>query len=1064
MVSITTLLGVALALCLIAPPAAAQITLDGSVGPKLTLQGPNYTIDSTAGQIRGGNLFHSFGTFSVQPGQSATFTDSQVAPISNVLGRITGGESSFINGTLRSTISGANLFLFNPSGIAFGPNAALDVPAAFHASTADYLRFADGAKFHANLNSDSVLTVAPPVAFGFLSSAPAAISVDNALLAVKPGNTLSLVGGNVSVTASTVRAAGGRINVASVASPGEVIPSAPETAAALDLEGFSGLGSVRVSQGANLSVSAAAAGTVLLRSGRLVVDNAGINANSSGAGSAAPVAIDVAVTGELLVNAGGIQASTQGAATGGEVRLSAGSLKGTNGAFLGGQTFGNGKGGNVAVSVGALELVNGGVILTSTGGPAEGGEVSVRADQIALTGSSDPRFATGILANTSGTGSAGNLKVDAKGLVMNGNTSISSATFGPGSARSVTVNVDGPISIRGSLNPNIFTGIFANTFGSGHGAALSVSSRSLSMSQRGSIQAGSFSTGDASGASVKTGHLEMSGGSGILTGSIFGAGDAGRLAVSADTIVITGVRSSPNPMESLTEFTGFSSATGVNGKAGGEIQITANGITMSEKAGITTVSRGAGRAGDISVAVGDLRISSQSQIVSSAFGTGHGGNITVRAGTLIVEGAGAPLGTRDSVVSAIGSQAAFEGGDAGSITIFSNRLEVLDGAKISVDTFGAGKGGTLRIEAGSVLVSGINQALDAHLASIQGGNRDSARAAILATSAGSFLGEAATGNAGSIHISAGELRLTQGGSLSSTTNTPGAGGSIDVIADRVTVEAGSLVTAKSRFSPQAGKAGDISIQAQDSLRIAASEVSTGAERAPGGAIKLSGRTITIEDGAIVTAKAGGAGNAGDISIAASDALSISHSVVSTEATQADGGNITLAAPSMMRLADSTVSTSVGTGQGKGGNISIDPQFLLLNRSDVRADASGGPGGNISVVADVFLASDSVLSASSALSTPGTIEISARFTNIGNVARLPDNAAGAAELRTSCAARAAAGGPSSLVMAGREGSPQGPEAALPSPLLADQAVMSPAAGISGLGPVLLASACAPLSAR
>ena len=34
----------------------AQITLDGSLGPAASLTGPNYTIGSNLGQIRGGNL------------------------------------------------------------------------------------------------------------------------------------------------------------------------------------------------------------------------------------------------------------------------------------------------------------------------------------------------------------------------------------------------------------------------------------------------------------------------------------------------------------------------------------------------------------------------------------------------------------------------------------------------------------------------------------------------------------------------------------------------------------------------------------------------------------------------------------------------------------------------------------------------------------------------------------------------------------------------------------------------------------------------------------------------
>ena len=85
-----------------APDVSAQITLDGSVGPKQALAGPNYTIDSTVGTTRGTNLFHSFGAFNVHTGESATFTNSTPAPINNVLARVTGGEVSQVDGLLRS--------------------------------------------------------------------------------------------------------------------------------------------------------------------------------------------------------------------------------------------------------------------------------------------------------------------------------------------------------------------------------------------------------------------------------------------------------------------------------------------------------------------------------------------------------------------------------------------------------------------------------------------------------------------------------------------------------------------------------------------------------------------------------------------------------------------------------------------------------------------------------------------------------------------------------------------------------------------------------------------------
>jgi filamentous hemagglutinin family protein len=66
-----------------------------------------------------------------------------------VIGRVTGEERSTIDGTLASSIPGADLWLLNPAGILFGPNTRLDVPGSFHASTVDELHFADGAVFSA---------------------------------------------------------------------------------------------------------------------------------------------------------------------------------------------------------------------------------------------------------------------------------------------------------------------------------------------------------------------------------------------------------------------------------------------------------------------------------------------------------------------------------------------------------------------------------------------------------------------------------------------------------------------------------------------------------------------------------------------------------------------------------------------------------------------------------------------------------------------------------------------------------------------------------------------------
>jgi len=234
--------------------SAQHITIDGRLSPAQTLVGPNYTIGANLGKQVGSNLFHSFGQFSLSHTpvpQSASFTSTgSTGPISNVIGRVTGGNQSNINGAIVSAIPGANLYLINPSGIVFGPNATVNVSGSFHAATADYLKMSDGAKFQATKPDGSTLSAASPAAFGFLTAAPAQISVNGSTLGPVPG-TLGLVGGPVSITRATLSAPAGTIHVTSAAGTGEV-PVDPRNASALTVTSF---GPVAVMDGSKLDVS-----------------------------------------------------------------------------------------------------------------------------------------------------------------------------------------------------------------------------------------------------------------------------------------------------------------------------------------------------------------------------------------------------------------------------------------------------------------------------------------------------------------------------------------------------------------------------------------------------------------------------------------------------------------------------------------------------------------------------------------------------------------------------------------------------------------------------------------
>ena len=170
----------------------------------------------------------------------------------------------------------------------------------------------------------------------------------------------------------------------------------------------------------------------------------------------------------------------------------------------------------------------------------------------------------------------------------------------------------------------------------------------------------------------------------------------------------------------------------------------------------------------------------------------------------------------------------------------------------------------------------------------------------------------------------------------------------------------------------------------------------------------------------------------------------------------DGGNIQIAADDIVHLVDSRITTSVGTGLGDGGNITIDPVFVILQNSQIIASAVGGSGGNISIVSQFFLQDTaSVVNASSQLGISGTVAISAPQVDLSSSLTVLPSAFfdASALLRESCAARA--GRSNSFVPAGRGGLAAQPERAG----FSDYADSS-AAPVSRLPPLWLAQSGCP----
>ncbi|WP_099799681.1 two-partner secretion domain-containing protein [Parathermosynechococcus lividus] len=158
-------------------------------------------------------LFRDFG---LSQGQIANFLSNP--HVRNILAGVNGGNASYINGLIQVSGGTSNLYLMNPAGIVFGSNARLNVPAAFHASTASRVHF-EGGVFDLFSPSNTYATLlGNPTGFEFNSKG---ILINEGHLRVKEGQQLTLMAHQV-INTGTVAAPGGRVTVQAVPETGMV--------------------------------------------------------------------------------------------------------------------------------------------------------------------------------------------------------------------------------------------------------------------------------------------------------------------------------------------------------------------------------------------------------------------------------------------------------------------------------------------------------------------------------------------------------------------------------------------------------------------------------------------------------------------------------------------------------------------------------------------------------------------------------------------------------------------------------------------------------------------------
>ncbi|MCL1468550.1 filamentous hemagglutinin N-terminal domain-containing protein [Argonema galeatum] len=1030
------------AFLLVPASTVAQIVPDSSLPVNSIVSPEGNTNVITGGTSAGGNLFHSFREFSIPTNGTAFFNNG--LDIQNIITRVTGGSISRIDGLLRAN-GIANFFLLNPNGIIFGPNARLDINGSFLASTARSLKFADGSVLGTTAaQTPPLLTVSVPVGLQFGQTTGSIVvegkgqsgsgrvnSFESELnpLQVKPGNTLTLVGGEVRLDGGILQAPGGRVELGAIAqgtveiNPDRTLRFPPEAeradvfltnAAAINVIG-SGDSSIAINA-RNLDISA----KTLLTNG--IESNLGNLATKAGD-------ITLNATGSIAIKSSRIENNVNfGTATdGGDINIFARSLSLDNFAEVDSGNFGQGNAGNIFVRVDDfVSLANESSIASNAANGQEksggiAGFVSIKAgNSIAIDNSS---IAAKNFGGMDTSGKAGAIDINAPSISLSNNAQLNTSTLGPGAG--------GDINIEGnSLSVTGGSQVEATTSGAGNAGNITVNAIDSIHSDGASIKSSSLGTGNAGFISIDAGDtIAIANNSTISSdayrfnndtdtdpknnGSVFG-GTAGYIFVSAKNIAIdkskltadtfSGLGTSETPKNqpgainmfadsiSLSDETQLSTNTFGNG-AGGDIRINSRSLSLTGGSRLEATTSGAGNAGDITVnAENSVTISGTSpfQIIEEIFedltvknplggkssglftdtnnaDSGEGGDIEVKTGNLTISDGG--------VLSARSKSSA----NGGNINIVANSAAITGGGQILTTTYRTGKAGSITISANdSVTISGIDPNYDNRLAIVKNLFKnlfqDEEAASRFDTNSAASSLEASTKGAG-----------TAGNAIIEAGNTV-------TIADNASI---------SSSTSKQGEAGSVSVKGGDTVSIANSSIYTGSEpelvtkgngSGNGGEINIEGRSVILSDNTRLVSSTFGAGNAGNVEIKAeSFALTDGSTLDAGTFANGNAGSINIDVDGSVEIAgeNTRIFSDAQKADGNGGTINIKARSLSLTDGAALETSTAGAGkaGNIIIEVpngDVFsLQNAEITSNSSGTGAAGDIQITARNLQLGN---------------------------------------------------------------------------------
>ncbi|NEO80793.1 filamentous hemagglutinin N-terminal domain-containing protein [Moorena sp. SIO4G3] len=851
---------------LAATTALGQITPDNTLGNESSVVTPNVNVNGTladlieGGAIRESNLFHSFSDFNVAEMGRVYF--GLPAGVANILSRVTGTNVSNILGTL-GVLGNANLFLINPKGIFFGPNSRLDIRGSFFGSTADSVLFDDGTVFSAlNPNAKPLLTINIPSGLQYGSN-PGSITNQSSLFVVPNGQTLGLIGGEVTIPGGALLALDGRIELGGVA-PNSLVNLTPtDTSFVLDYSSVQEFQDISLSEGALVDTSGESGGSIQVQGANVSLrDRSFVFADTEGSGSGGGIVVKAS---QLSLEGGSrITADVLGSGQGGDLTVNATESVRVSGvspngivSFLAARVFrgATGNAEDVSINTGELIVSDGAKVSADTRGLGDGGTLSVNGSStIELMGTTpDSEFSSGLFsgASTGSTGNAGDLSITTGELIVSDGGFVSAGTRGIGDGGTLSVNASETVKVIGTTPDGEFpSGLFsgANQGSTGNAGDLSINTGELIVSDGSFVSANTFSKGDGGNLTVNASStIELMGTtpdgespSGLFSEASTGStGNAGDLSINTGELILSDGAS--------VSTTTFREGDGGTLSVYGSSRIELIGRTADTRfpTGLFAGTLATGNGGDVIITTGELIVSDGAQVSAGTVGLGDGGKLTVNASSTIQL-----MGTADETRFLTGLFAlTLARGNGGDVSINTGELIVSDGAQVSAGTVGLGDGGNLTVNASSKIQL-IGSSADA-LFPIIG-------TPIIGTSVddripSGLLTEAqGTGNAGEfLKITTGQLIISDGAEVSATSTQPGSSaGTVDINANSIFLDNKGIITAET-----AGKEGNIILEARDIRLLDESNINTNAQNTDGGNIEINTDTLVGLGNSDITANA-----------------------------------------------------------------------------------------------------------------------------------------------------------------------------------------------------------------